>query len=221
MDSMSNLIRYLIIMLIYSTSGKDIWSSPLPKMVFVQGGVFKIGDMRGDADEQPVHAVHLTDYHIAKTEITLLQWKAYCSTAHRAMPASTAWGWIDHHSIVNISWDDATDYCKWLSAETGKRYRLPSEAEWEFAARGGKLSKGFLYSGSNDVDKVGFYKALSSELTQLVAQKDSNELGLYDMSGNVWEWCADWYANAYPSADEVKDPKGPLTGRFRIIRGGG
>lgn len=201
-------------MLVLSLPGIDIRSQSFPDMVFVEGAIFKMGDDQGsgDSDERPWRHVKLTDYSIAKTEITVFQWRAYCSSTNSAMPDSPVWGWIDHHPIVNISWKNATDYCEWLSAKTGKLYRLPTEAEWEFAARGGKLSKGFKYSGGNKADSVGFYKVNSPMQTQMVAKKSPNELGLYDMSGNTWEWCADWYDGTYPPSDEVIDPKGPITG---------
>jgi len=221
----SKTLLWILILICVAFASGRVYSQQqtLPDMVHVRGSLFTMGDDQGsgEADERPAHLVKLKGYSIAKTEITVLQWSTYCSSTNRAMPAPPEWGWIDHHPMVNITWNDAMDFCKWLSAETGKRYRLPTEAEWEYAARGGRLSKGFVFSGGNDGDKAGFYKALSPDQTQPIAQKDSNELGLYDMSGNVWEWVADWYAPAYPSPDEVVDPKGPLTGTYRIIRGCG
>ena len=120
--------------------------------------------------------------------------------------------------VVGISWHDAVAYCEWLSKQTGQTYRLPTEAEWEYAARGGKESKGFYYAGSNELDEVGWYNENSEAKTQPVGEKKPNELGLYDMSGNVWEWCQDWYGD-YPQGT-LRDPKGPDTGQYRVLRGG-
>ena len=196
-------------------------TTPTPVMVKVEGGTFQMGDEQGlgDFDEQPVHTVTLKTFSIAKTETTVLQWKTFCSETGRQMPESPSWGWIDDHPIVNVSWDDASAYGAWLSGKTGKIYRLPTEAEWEFAARGGALSKGYKYSGGKSLDKVGWYEPNSNDQTQPTAKKRANELGLYDMSGNVWEWCMDWHG--LYSAEAQTNPKGAKTGPDRVIRGGG
>ena len=109
-------------------------------------------------------------------------------------------------------------YCSWLSAKEGVTYRLPTEAEWEFAARGGNLSKGFDYSGSNNPDEAGWNYENSGEVPHAVGLKVPNELGIYDMSGNVWEWCSDWHGE-YPGTAQT-NPQGPSTGQTRVLRGG-
>jgi formylglycine-generating enzyme required for sulfatase activity len=114
-----------------------------------------------------------------------------------------------------VSWDDTQEFIRKLNLQTGKSYRLPTEAEWEYAARGGNKSKGYTYAGSNVLDEVGWY---SEYKTHPVGQKQANELGIYDMSGNVWEWCGDWY-DAYPFTAQT-NPKGPLSGSYRVLRGG-
>lgn len=212
---------FLFIQMLHCEAQDDL--DAIPEMIFVKGGKFKMGDVSGagDKDELPARNVLLKSYNIAKTEITVRQWKQYCSAEHLAMPATPAWGWIDDQPVVNISWSEASTYCQWLTKKTGKVFRLPTEAEWEFAAKGGNKSKGYKFSGGNDVDKTGFYKALSPQQTQPVGRKLPNEIGLYDMSGNVWEWCADWYDEGYPDIDFEKDPKGIPQGKLRIIRGGG
>ena len=121
---------------------------------------------------------------------------------------------------INVSWYDAIAYCKWLSKETGKHFRLPTEAEWEYASRGGITSAHYKYSGSNSIDNVGWYSDNSGVKTHTVGTKRSNELGLYDMSGNVWEWCNDYYNSSYYGSSPSSNPKGPSSGTSRVLRGG-
>lgn len=124
----------------------------------------------------------------------------------------------DKHPVVHVSWNDANAYCKWLSEKEGKQFRLPTEAEWEYAARGGNRSNGYIYSGSNNLDEVGWYCDNSKDTLREVGLKLPNELSIYDMSGLIWEWCYDYFA---PYSDkELINPKGPETGEKRIIRGG-
>ena len=123
-----------------------------------------------------------------------------------------------NYPVIHVSWHDATVYCEWLSRKTGKKYRLPTEAEWEYAARGGNKSKGYKYSGSNTIEDVAWYSANSSDKTHPVGTKRANELGLFDMSGNVEEWCHDW-DDSYPN-NAATNPTGAASGEYRIIRGG-
>ncbi len=133
------------------------------------------------------------------------------------------------HPVTCVSWNDAMAFCKWLTEKehasgrlpTGYRYTLPTEAQWEFAARGGNKSKGYKYSGSDDLDKVGWYSDNSGKKTHEVGTKQPNELGLYDMSGNVWEWCSDWYDSDYYDGGSMTDPAGAGSGSGRVNRGGG
>lgn len=186
-----------------------------PEMITVQGGTFTMGD---NAIAPPEHQVTLKTFNIAKTPITVAQYTSYCKATGHKMPEAPSWGQHDANPIVNVSWDDAVAYCDWLSVQTGKLYRLPTEAEYEYAARGGQSSKGFKYSGSQSMDVVGWYKGNSDGHAHAVATKKANELGLYDMSGNVWEWCSDWYG-AYSDAPS-SNPKGPSSGYPRVLRGG-
>ena len=144
----------------------------------------------------------------------------------------------DDHPVVCVSWYDAVAYCNWLSMREGLKaayrvrgnevewgltadgYRLPTEAEWEYGARGGKESKGFKYAGSNSAAEVGWYNANSGDKMHPVGQKIPNELGIYDMSGNVWEWCWDWYASDYYAESPGPNPSGPSAGESRVLRGG-
>ena len=186
------------------------------KMIFVEGGTFQMGatSEQGsdvDSDEKPAHSVTLDSYYIAETEVTQAQWRAIMGTN----PSN--WS-DDNRPVENVSWDDAQEFCRKLSQLTGKRYTLPTEAQWEYAARGGRKSKSYKYSGSNTINDVAWYDSNSSHTTHSVKQKQPNELGLYDMSGNVWERCSDWYGS-YSSSSQT-NPTGPSSGSYRVLRGG-
>ena len=186
------------------------------KMVFVEGGTFQMGatSEQGsdyDRDEKPVHSVTLDSYYIAETEVTQAQWRAVMGT-------NPSYFTGDDRPVEQVSWDDAQEFCRRLSQLTGKKYALPTEAQWEYAARGGNKSKGYKYSGSYSIDGVAWYDNNSSNTTHSVKQKQPNELGLYDMSGNVYEWCSDWYGS-YSSSSQT-NPTGPSSGSFRVFRGG-
>ena len=181
--------------------------------IFVEGGTFQMGRVNR-------HSVTVSDYSISKTEVTFEQYDAFCDATGRDKPFSESWGRGDR-PVINVSWHDAVAYCEWMTIQTGKTYRLPTEAEWEYAARGGNKSKGYTYSGSNNLDAVAWYANNSNRKTQTVAQKKPNELGLYDMSGNVWEWCSDWYSDSYYRSSPKNDPQGPNSGSRRVLRGGG
>ncbi|MBP3227884.1 MAG: SUMF1/EgtB/PvdO family nonheme iron enzyme [Bacteroidaceae bacterium] len=181
------------------------------KMVAVTGGTFLMGNTSGDSDEKPLHSVTLSDYHIGQTEVTQALWQA--------VTGSNPAYFVDASKPVErVSWNECQEFITKLNQLTGKTFRLPTEAEWEFAARGGLKSRGYVYSGSNEIDNVAWYKNNSSSQTHKVATKAPNELGLYDMSGNVWEWCADWYGTY--SHEAQTDPTGPDTGVRRVLRGG-
>ena len=193
-----------------------------PEMILVEGGTFTMGDewMLGSEDEQPTHEVTLKNYKIGKTEVTVAQYRAFCRSTGKSMPKTPSWGWQDSHPIVNVSWHDAVAYCDWLSEKQGGFYRLPTEAEWEYAARGGNKSVGYKYSGAQSVYSVGWIADNSGSKTHAVGTKKANELGIHDMSGNVWEWCADWYASDYYSNSPSANPRGPSSGSYRVLRGG-
>ena len=152
------------------------------------------------------------DYYIEQTEVTQALWKAVMDNNPSTMEG-------DNLPVNNVLWKDADTFTKQLSQLTGYTFNLPTEAEWEYAARGGKESKGYLYAGSDDVNEVAWYSANSGNKTHDVGTKKPNELGIYDMSGNAWEWCSDWLA-PYPAEAQV-DPTGPATGEYHVYRGGG
>ena len=163
-------------------------------MVFVQGGSFQMGSNNGQSDEKPVHSVTVSDFYIVKYEVTQKEW--------RDIMGSNPSKWKgDNLPVEKVSWDDVQTFIKKLNAKTGLNYRLPTEAEWEYAARGGNKSNGYKYSGSNDIGSVAWYASNSGSKTHSVGQKKPNELGIYDMTGNVWEWCNDWYGD-YSSSSQ-------------------
>ena len=160
------------------------------ELVLVEGGTFNMGSNDGENNEKPVHPVIINSFYISKYLVTQAQWQ----TVMGNNPSSNK---CDNCPVENITCDEAQAYCRKQSRLTDKTYRLPTEAEWEYAARGGNKSGGFLYSGSNDIAEVGWYGDNSEGKTRPVGQKQPNELGLYDMTGNVWEWCSDWYDENY------------------------
>ena len=183
-----------------------------PEMIFVEGGTFQMGSTSGESDEKPVHSVTLSAFNIGKYEVTQAQWKALMGNN----PSNFAG--CDECPVETVSWNDVQDFIRKLNVQTGKNYRLPTEAEWEFSARGGKSSKGYTYSGSNDLNAVAWNADKSGNKTHIVGGKQANELGIYDMTGNVWEWCSDWYG-PYSSYDET-NPPGASSGKSRVLRGG-
>lgn len=186
------------------------------KMVGVEGGTFIMGatsEQGSDAtsDETPTHKVTLSSYSIGETEVTQELWKA-------VMGSNPSYFSGNQNPVEQISWNDCQTFITKLNQLTGNKFRLPTEAEWEFAARGGNKSKGYKYAGSNTIGNVAWYTDNSSSKTHPVKQKAANELGLYDMSGNVYEWCQDWYGS-YNSSAQIY-PTGSSSGSSRVRRGG-
>ena len=192
------------------------------EMVYVEGGTFMMGatdeyrrDMKdgGNASrdsEKPVHQVTLSSYLIGKYVVTQALWEAVMGSTL----SGDRQGWVP---VVGVSWDDCQGFIKKLNARTGLKFRLPTEMEWEYAARGGRRSRGYKYAGSDNLDEVGWYNGNGGS-THPVGEKKPNELGLYDMSGNVWEWCQDWYGDYTDEAQT--NPTGPQSGGNRVLRGG-
>ena len=188
-------------------------------MAEVEGGTFTMGateEQGSDVsdNEKPAHQVTLAPYYIGKTEVTQELWEAVMGSNPSFFSGNK------NRPVENVSWDDCQVFINKLNRLTGKRFRLPTEAEWEYAARGGKKSKGYKYSGSNTIDDVAWYDTNSAGTTHPVASKAPNELGLYDMSGSVWEWCSDWYSSSYYSSSSQNNPTGPASGSYRVFRGG-
>lgn len=181
------------------------------QLVAIKGGEFKLGafktDMLALVNEEPLSNVLLSDFYIMKTELTIKQYKIYCNAMNLPVPEGP-----DDFPVTNISWDEANTFAQWLGL------RLPTEAEWEYAAKGGPNLKKTLYSGSNDLEKVAWYYSNANQSAHRVGSLNPNSAGLYDMTGNVWEWCSDWYAD-YTSKDKT-NPNGPASGNNKVKRGG-
>ena len=186
------------------------------KMIAVKGGTFQMGatseQTGATSDKSPTHSVTLSNYYIGETEVTQELWNAVMGSNPSNFTGDM------QCPVERVSWDDCQTFISRLNELTGATFRLPTEAQWEYAARGGNQAQGRLYSGSNTIDEVAWYTSNSST-THPVKTKAPNELGIYDMSGNVWEWCSDWYGS-YSSAAQT-DPTGPSTGSYRVNRGGG
>jgi formylglycine-generating enzyme required for sulfatase activity len=192
------------------------------QMVLVRGGTFRMGcdeKIDGDCekDEQPVHRVTLSDFYIGKYEVTEKQWR----TVMRKDASEVFFEDCDDCPVTSVSWNDVQVFLQKLNEKTGKEYRLPTETEWEYAARGGNQNRYFRYSGSNNIDEVAWYDSNSGGKTHTVGTKKTNALGIYDMSGNVSEWCSDRFnVGFYILSDGLINPQGPLSGESRVLRGG-
>lgn len=208
-------------------------------MVLVSGGNFEMGCSSQEKtcldNSKPAHSVTLNSFFMDKTVVTNQQYSDFLSSFENQLDIQDSWlnvghnysgiEWLDKETfspkkgyenlpVVGVNWFGATAYAKWA----GKR--LPTEAEWEFAAKGGIFSKGYFFSGSNNIDEVGWYVENGGESLHSVASKKANELGLYDMSGSVWEWCSDWYGEKYYAESPSENPKGLQRGKGRVLRGG-
>ena len=186
-------------------------------MVRVEGGTFMMGapeEQRSVANdsETPVHQVTLSGYYIGKYEVTQEEWQAVMGSNPSYNKGS------GKLPVESVCWDDCQEFIRKLNSLTGKNFRLPTEAEWEYAARGGNKSRGYKYAGSDNIDDVAWNGDNANGRTREIGGKQPNELGLYDMSGNVWEWCSDWYCS-YSSSPQT-NPIGASAGSYRVYRGG-
>ena len=200
------------------------------KMIWVEGGDFLMGctsEQGGDcdSDEQNVRRVTVDGFYIGMLEVTQSQWEKVVGTSiyqqwtEADYNGSPSRGRGPDYPMYCVSWDEAMEFCRLLSNKTGRTYTLPTEAQWEYAARGGNKNEGTKYAGSNMIDAVAWYTDNSGSSTHIVGSKRANALGIYDMSGNVFEWCKDWYSNSYVSNDK-NNPVGHSSGSFRVFRGG-
>jgi len=186
------------------------------KMVYVEGGTFEMGcryRFFGEAseDESPVHQVKLSDFYLAETPVTQALWKAVMGNNPSKFKG-------DNRPVESVNWGNCQQFIQKLNQLSGMNFRLPTEAEWEYAARGGKHYSKYKYAGSDNISDVVWCYEASSGMTYPVKTKQPNALSLYDMNGNVWQWCEDWYGRYSDSSQS--NPKGPSSGSARVIRGG-
>ena len=185
----------------------------ISELVTVPAGCFQMGDTFGDgqSDERPAHEVCVDAFQIGRYEVTQGKWQA-------VMGKNPSFHKGENRPVDNVSWNDVQEFLKKFSQQSGKEYRLPTEAEWEYAARsGGKTEK---YAGGDDVQALAWNSLNSGGVTHSVGEKGANGLGIYDMSGNVWEWCQDWRNDGYYKSSPRQNPTGPATGTSRVNRGG-
>jgi len=193
-----------------------------PAMVEIPGGAFLMGSPDNEADrrgnEGPQHQVTISSFYMGKYEVTQAQWRAIAllPKVKIALNSDPSRFEGDDLPVEQVSWEEAVEFCERLSRETGKTYRLPTEAEWEYACRAGTTGP---YAGN--LDSMAWYVGNSGSKTRAVGTKQANGFGLYDMQGNVWEWCMDWYSDNYYNRSPSTDPVGPSTGSVRVNRGGG
>lgn len=242
MKKVSLLLLLACIVVAVSAQSKTK-KTPAPdasKFALVEGGTYTMGTAKGkEPVEGPEHKVTVKDFYIAKYELTFDDWDRYCDSTKRKPTDDMKWGRGKRPAMI-VSWMDAVAYCNWLSKQdklhpayvideanktakwldTANGYRLPTEAEWEYAARGGAKGKETKHAGSDNLDEVAWYNDNSGQKTQPVGQKKPNELGLYDMNGNVWEWVWDRYDGNYYQHSPENNPTGPEEGPYRVTRGG-
>lgn len=206
---------------------EDAWGINM-KMVWVEGGDFLMGctsEQGGDceSDEQNVRRVTIDGYWIGMCEVTQSQWEKVIGTSIYQQQSkaneNNTYGVGADYPMYYVSWNEAMEFCRLLSNKTGKTYTLPTEAQWEYAARGGNQGKDTRFSGSDNIDDVAWSTMNSNNTTHIIGKKKCNSLEIYDMSGNVWEWCQDWYAPSY-DLEDIYNPQGPTQGKEKVNRGG-
>ncbi len=189
----------------------------LPEIMILPGGRFRMGDIQGKGGA--VHEVELDSFAIGRYPVTFAEYDLFCEAVGRAKPKDEGWGRAQR-PVINVSWEDAAAYCQWLSQITGRVYRLPREAEWEYACRAGSETAWCFGDDEARLGEYAWYKKNSGGTTHAVGEKKANAWGLHDMHGNVWEWCADWYDADYYAVSPKNNPEGPESGSARVIRGG-
>jgi formylglycine-generating enzyme required for sulfatase activity len=233
------LVLILGILLTAFLSGKPGKDETLPgiDMVRIPGGEFMMGSETGEPDQRPRHRVRIDTFYLGRTEVTVAQWRSFARESAYVSWAERGHGGLirtpkglkiipdanwknpyilqdDNHPVVLVSWTDAQVFCRWLSKKTGQDYRLPTEAEWEYACRGVRGEYG------DNLDSIAWYEYNSGGRTHPVGSKRPNSFGLYDMLGNVWEWCGDRYSKSYYCVSPGSNPSGPTVGLHRVSRGG-
>ena len=188
-----------------------------PEMIGLPGGSFSMGENDITEDERPVHQVSLDAFSIGKYPVTFDEYDAFCEATDREKPRDAGWG-RGRRPVINVSWHDAVNYCRWLSRQTGQDYRLLTEAQWEYACRAGSDAAYCFGDDEEELSQYAWHRGNGARRTHPVGGKKANPWGLHDMHGNVWEWVWDWFG---PYSEEAqKAPSGPESGSYRVIRGG-
>ena len=236
---MKKTFIFLVFLLVVS-----LGFSQRPDMVFIEGGSFYMGNdySKNALDEKPEHEITLDDFYISKHEVTYEMYEKFCLKQGVDLPNDGGYGG-GNNPVINVSWVNAIKFCNWMSTTYGYEkvydlvidsagtkinsvnweadgFRLPTEAEWEYVAKSGSKSTGQIYAGSNDPKEVAWFSQNSDNKPHAVGQLKANELGVYDIMGNAWEWCWDFYAENYYSHSPETNPRGPETGDKRVYRGG-
>ena len=190
--------------------------------VQIPAGEFKMGDNfnEGYSSELPVHTVYLDTYYISKNEVTFYQYDSFCEATGRSKPNDEGWG-RGTRPVINVSWDDAKAFCNWLAEKTGKNIHLPTEAQWEKAARGTDQRRYPWGNGNPSCNRVNYNYCNGKTMPVGSSPSGVSPYGIHDMAGNVWECCSDWYSSSYYSSSPYKNPTGPSHGSIRVLRGGG
>jgi len=195
----------------------DLGGGVVLEMGYLKGGKFQMGSPNSEIErnsaEGPVHEVELDGFWLGKYEVTQEQYQAIMGTNPSRFKDPK-------NPVESVSWDDAVEFCKRLSQKTGKTFRLPTEAEWEYACRAGSRSRFCFGDSVSQLGDYAWYNSNSGNQTQPVGQRQPNAWGLYDMHGNVWEWCSDWYGEDYYGNFPRKNATGPTSGQYRVLRGG-
>ncbi len=192
--------------------------TPGPVMIFLAGGSFSTRDDKSDRDNKmPAHQVTLSEFSVGQYPVTFEEYDLFCEAARRKKPKDHGWG-RGRHPVINVTWEDAVAYCEWLSEQTKQKYRLLTEAEWEYACRAGSETAYCFGDDEDQLAEYAWYDGGWDEGSHPVGEKKPNVFGLYDVHGNVWEWVQDWLGE-YPKYAQT-DPQGPNTGSYRVIRGG-
>ncbi|MCX7047555.1 MAG: formylglycine-generating enzyme family protein [Candidatus Sumerlaeota bacterium] len=182
------------------------------EMIWIPAGTFQMGSEEDD-NQKPIHAVELDGFWLGKYPVTQAQYMTVIGSNPSCFDGA-------NNPVERVSWDDATKFCEKISQKTGKIYALPSEAQWEYACRAGSQGKYCFGDSWNSLGKYAWFIGNSKEQTHPVGQKKANTWGLFDMHGNVWEWCADWHDQEYYAQSPKRNPTGPAHGTARVLRGG-
>ena len=191
-----------------------------PAMVYIEAGKFMMGSKNGGDDEKPIHRVNIDyNFYIGKYEVTFAEYDKFCEDTGRSKPSDEGWG-RENRPVINVSWKDAKAYTIWLSKKTGKKFRLPTEAEWEYIARAKTNTKWSFGNTENNLNSYGWCEDNSNNRTHKVGQKLPNPWEIYDIHGNVWEWCKDWYVASYNNTPRNGNDNNSGSCKEKVIRGG-